>query len=251
MPTRSDLSSESGVLDVCRLRGACATLQLALFAQRQQRCVVDYVEANASELVEVASAVSCVSSTPSSAFPPPSWLFIGVSSRRRHAVYLVLPTYAALFYDYTIEWALLAQAEMSRQYAGRCMMAKLQTIGGGWASLHRADKALLCALLLYRVAEAVFDEEVVRKCRLFMGWAQLWNSSPTKALEMFQRELDDARARGDVVHERRCLHAVSNTEQNPNLAPGGAHTDRYDLVDRWSRAFAEGYGGHCGGTISL
>ncbi|KPA84140.1 hypothetical protein ABB37_02219 [Leptomonas pyrrhocoris] len=239
MSACSPRNNASGVLQVYRLHDACATLQLALLArQQQQHRVTDYVEENAADLVAASRTVLSVPSTSAPPSVPPSWVCIGVSSRSHRDVYLALPTYAAFFFDYSIEWALFASTEMSRQYVGRCMMAKLQTVGGGWASLHRADKALLCALQLYRVAVAVFDEEVVRKCRLFIGWAFLWNSNRTKALEVFQGELDDARARGDLVHERRCLHAVFNAELNPNLAPGGAYTDHFDLVDRCSNAFA-------------
>jgi hypothetical protein len=242
MPTRDcpcTSPTATSVLQVYRLRDACATLQLVFLASQHR--VAEYVEKRASDLAEERYTVALSSSTSSPFSPaslPPSWVYVGRSSRDRCAVCLVLPTYANFFFDYTIEWALFAQAEMSRQYASRCMIAKLQTIGGGWASLHRADRALLCALQLYTVAEAVLDEEVMRKSRLFIGWAHLWNSNPAKALEVFRSELSDARARGDATHERRCLHAICNAEQNPKLAPGGSYTAHYDLVDCWSSTFA-------------
>lgn len=234
-------NSTAAVAEVYRLRDACTTLHLIRLAP--QHDIVDYVEETAADLVASSSTMPLVTSSSSSLSSstatslPPSCVFIGVSSREHCDIYLVLPTYAHLFFDFTMHWAFVANGEMARQYAGRCTVAMLQTVGGGWASLHRADRALLCALQLYRVAEAVFDEEVVRKCRLFIGWAHLWNSHPTKALNIFQRELNDAIARGDLVHERRCLHAICNTTRNPHLAPGGAYTSHFDLVDCWSGAF--------------
>lgn len=235
----TSLLSSNDSLHVYRLRDACATLRLVLLANHS--FVADYVEESGPDLVAASGAVALTHSpddvTASSAQLPDSWVYVGVTTRGRHRVYVVLPTYAALFFDMAIEWAFFAHAEMSRQYAGRCIIAKLQTVGGGWASLHRADKALLCALQLHCVAEAVFEEEVVRKCRLFIGWAHLWNSNPAKALTMFRSELADARRRDDIVHERRCLHAISNAEHNPHLAPGGAYTNHFDLVDFWARSF--------------
>ena len=238
MPASSYCRDTTHLAQVYRLRDACATLQLVLLAPQHR--VADFVEESASDLVQATSAVLLVSSTAAAAapHPPSSWAYVGVSTQTRHDVYLMLPTYACLFFDYTMASALLANGEMSRQYAGRCTIAKLQTIGGGWASLHRADRSLLCALQLYTVAEAVFDEEVVRKCRLFVGWAHLWNSNPAKALEVFQAELKDALSRGDIEHERRCRHAICNATRNPRLAPGGAYTGHFDLVDCWSRTFA-------------
>ncbi|CAM68123.1 conserved hypothetical protein [Leishmania infantum JPCM5] len=238
---------------VYRLRDSCAALQLILLAYKHRRCsahsmtVAMFVEACASDLVQ---GVHVLESAPLSSSPSHDssgdaiatleapWFDIGSEAGDDVRVYLLLPTYADYFFDYTMYWARVAYSEMARQCAGHGLIAKLQTVGGGWASLHRADKSLACALQLHAVAQAVFDEDVVRKCRLFIGWAHLWNSDPAKALEVFYAELAAARRHGDPVHERRCLHAIQNAEHNPRLAPGGAHTGHYQLVNLWWRALA-------------
>ncbi|KAG5478396.1 hypothetical protein LSCM4_04628 [Leishmania orientalis] len=238
---------------VYRLRDACTALQLSLLAYTYGRCsahsisVAVYVEACASDLVKDARVVedSALSSSPtcdpsSDAITtlPASWLYIGLGAVDAARVYIVLPTYADYFFDHTMHWARIAYSEMARQCVSYGLIAKLQTIGGGWASLHRADKSLICALQLHAVAQAVSNEEVVHKCRLFIGWAHLWNCNPAKALEVFHAELTAARRRGHTAHERRCLHAIVNAEQNPRLAPGGMHTGHYPLVDAWRGARA-------------
>ncbi|CBZ27153.1 conserved hypothetical protein [Leishmania mexicana MHOM/GT/2001/U1103] len=240
----------SPVRCVYRLRDACAALQLILLAYKYRRCgaksmtVAMFVQACASDLVKevrvledaLSSSPRRVSSGDAIATLEAPWFYIGSEAGDDVRVYLLLPTYADYFFDYTMHWARVAYSEMARQYVGHALIAKLQTVGGGWASLHRADKSLACALQLQAVAQAVFDEDVVRKCRLFIGWAHLWNSDPAKALEVFYAELAAARRHGDTVHERRCLHAIQNAEHNPCLAPGGAHTGRYQLVSLWWRA---------------
>ncbi|KAG5504334.1 hypothetical protein JKF63_04779 [Porcisia hertigi] len=233
---------------VYRLRDACAALQLSLLAceyycRNAPSTVATYMEAGASDLVKdvlivhgapSSSSPTGVSSSDTIATSPASWFCIGPEAGGGGHAYLLLPTYADYFYDYTMYWARIAYSEMARQYVGFCLIAKLLTVGGGWASLHRADRSLVCALQLYAVAKSVYDDEVVHKCRLFVGWAYLWNSNPTKALEVFRAELAAARQRGHTLHERRCLHAIENAKRNPRLAPGGKHTGRYQLVDIWS-----------------
>ncbi|GET88660.1 hypothetical protein, conserved [Leishmania tarentolae] len=239
---------------VYHLRDACTALQLVLLAYKYRRCsahsilVARFVEACALDLVK---EMRVLENAPSFSPPPhrhsssdaitalvAPWFYIGTDAADNARVYLFLPNNADYFFDYTMYWARVAYSEMARQYVGRCLIANLQTVGGGWASLHRADKSLACALQLHAVAQAVFDEDVVRKCRLFIGWAHLWNSDPAKALEVFYAELAAARRYGDTVHERRCLHAIQNAEHNPRLVPGGTYTGHYTLVDLWWRALA-------------
>lgn len=152
-------------------------------------------------------------------------------------VFIAFPSSGRVFADGTLLWGRMAQTELARQYAGRCEIARLQTIGGGWASLRRADKALECALELYDVAIAVFDEETVHKCRLFIGWAQLWNGNTEAAEHLFQLELRQAVLDGDVVHQRRCQHALINAATNPTLRDP-TKRGRFTLTDCWTRVFA-------------
>ncbi|CAJ1008626.1 hypothetical protein Q4I28_003939 [Leishmania naiffi] len=237
----------SPVCRVYRLRDACAALQLSLMAYERRQCsahsmtVATYIDACASDLVKgvrtlegdtLSSLPTCDSSDAITTMTA-RWFYIGSETDGDVRVYLMLPTYADYFFDYTMHWARIAHSEMARQYVGHGLIAKLQTVGGGWASLHRADKSLMCALQLHTVAQAVFDEDVMRKSRLFIGWAHLWNCNPAKALEVFYGELEAARRHGNTAHERRCLHAIQNAEHNPCLAPGGAHTGHYRLVEAW------------------
>ncbi|KAG5478607.1 hypothetical protein LSCM1_06010 [Leishmania martiniquensis] len=232
------------------LRDACAALQLSLLAYRHCRCsthspsVAVDIEVCASDLAKKALVIedAPLSSSPTCDFLsdaveplPASWFYIGLGAVDGARVYIVLPTYTDYFFDYTMHWARIAYSEMARQCVSYGLIAKLQSVGGGWASLHRADKSLVCALQLHAVAQAVRDEELVHKCRLFIGWAHLWNSDASKALEIFHAELEAARRRGHTAHERRCLHAIENAEHNPLLTPGGLHTGHYPMVDAWRR----------------
>ncbi|KAK7198357.1 hypothetical protein NESM_000794800 [Novymonas esmeraldas] len=230
---------------VYRLRDACAALRLGVLAlDWRRRCgrapnpVAAYVCACAADLVRDVCAVGASTRACAAACAAAPYVCVGRDPRDGVRVCVLLPTYAEYFFDHTLHWARVAYSEMARQYVGRGVIAQLQTVGGGWASLHRADRSLMCALQLHAVALAVFDEESVRKCRLFIGWAHLWNSNRATALRLFRAELAAARRWGDDVHEQRCLHAIVNAERNPRLAPGGAHTSHYQLVDMWSRAFA-------------
>lgn len=218
-----------------RLRDSCSAVALCFWALHH----------NCKGNLDVLGRLECSPSTEARAVATRCRLSVlskqavavGRSKAEHLPVYLLLPSYSSYFYDFTIFWGQSAFTEMARQYVGRCRIAQLQTLGGGWASLHRADKALECAILLYDCAAAVFDGDVVRKCRLFIGWAHLWNNSPQMAIQLFRMELAEARKRGDEVHERRCLHAIANATHNPRLAVGGAHTGHYDLTDCWSRVF--------------
>lgn len=152
---------------------------------------------------------------------------------------LALPRTSCVFRDLTLRWAIVADSEMRRQYAALCEMARLQTIGGGWASLRRADKALECTLRLYAVAQSVWDEDTAGKCRLFVGWAQLWNGNRALAQRIFEAELRMAEANnvyGDnIVHIRRCQNALANATRNPTLQ-NVKH--RFEITDCWASVFS-------------
>lgn len=160
-----------------------------------------------------------------------------------HAIYrIALPAPGRVFADATLFWAHVAQAEFTRQYAGRCLIAKFATLGGGWACLRRADKTLPYALAMLRVAHAVFDTETERRCRLFIGWAHLWRGETQRALAIFYAEMQQARELNDVAHIRRCQHAIIHATKNPSLARERSthalparHHGR--LSTYWNRAF--------------
>lgn len=165
---------------------------------------------------------------------------IGSESLCRSVVFVALPSPAQLFYDGSRRWADYAQWEAARQYTAWCRIAVVQTVGGGWASLRRADKALACAMELYELAQIVGDGDIASKCRVFIGWAHLWSGRRETAVHLFSLELRDAVMRGDTVHRRRCENAITNATTNPTLngTAAGSAVRRFTLTDCWRKAFA-------------
>ncbi|CAD2219115.1 hypothetical protein, conserved [Angomonas deanei] len=136
-------------------------------------------------------------------------------------VYVPFPSLGKVSGDLSFYWARLAQWELCKQYRAYCSIAVLQTTGGGWASLRRVDKALECAVQLYYVAGVVGNDEIAQKCRIFVGWSCLWMGDQTSALLIFYSELASARRKKDIVHKRRCLHAIAHAKSNPNVLGTG------------------------------
>lgn len=171
--------------------------------------------------------------------PPPSApAALRLGRWRGHEVWLAIPTMARLAHDWSMPWSRYAQAELARQYISCCRIAHLQTVGGAYASLRQADRALECAIQLYETALSIHEEDILRKCRVFIGWAHLWNGSLTMSLQLFELALEDARQRGDIVQQRRCEHAIINAKTNPTLQPTPGERP-FTLTDCWTSAFAD------------
>nr|CCC91995.1 conserved hypothetical protein [Trypanosoma congolense IL3000] len=117
-----------------------------------------------------------------------------------------------VFMDLCWTWARHAHYEQARQCVSRFKLALFQTIGGGWASLRRADKALGYARLLYATAASINDVATERKSRLFVGWSYLWSGRVQQAIQIFERELREAKQKGDTAQERRCVAALHHVQ---------------------------------------
>ncbi|KEG05953.1 hypothetical protein DQ04_17051020 [Trypanosoma grayi] len=89
--------------------------------------------------------------------------------------------------------------------------------------------------MLYATAASICDTETERKCRVFVGWAQLWCGNVQRAVDIFQQQQREARALGDEVQERRCLAALQHAQSNPTVVNcnTGAH-----IADFWTEIFA-------------
>ncbi|CCW63728.1 unnamed protein product [Phytomonas sp. EM1] len=149
-----------------------------------------------------------------------SALFVGLYCESHAAVVEVWvgqPSLGQLFYDGTMFSARIAQAELVRQYACYCRIAKLQTIGGGWASLRESRRAMQCAIELFNVATAVGNEVIASNCRVFVGWALLWSGNTRQALKLFKAEKQSACMRKDLEQQRRCENAIINARTNTTL----------------------------------
>ncbi|RNF09662.1 hypothetical protein TraAM80_02017 [Trypanosoma rangeli] len=156
------------------------------------------------------------------------------------ACYVALPSRGRFFIDYCLAWGRHAHYGQARQYAARCRMAMLQTVGGGWASLRRADKALMCAIMLYETAARIHDAATLRKCRVFVGWAHLWNGDVRRAVDIFEQQRREAQVEGDAVQERRCISAIHYACHGPSVVVAGGARGHggFHLSECWTELFA-------------
>ncbi|CCW68247.1 unnamed protein product [Phytomonas sp. Hart1] len=132
-------------------------------------------------------------------------------------VWVGLPSLGQVFFDGTMFFARIAQMELVRQYACYCRIAKLQTIGGGWASLREPRHAMQYAVELFHVASVVGNDVIMGNCRIFVGWALLWSGKTEKALQLFKSERKIACMRNDLEQQRRCENAIINAKTNTTL----------------------------------
>eukprot|EP00164_Ancoracysta_twista_P009262 GFYU01013650.1.p2 GENE.GFYU01013650.1~~GFYU01013650.1.p2 ORF type:complete len:124 (-),score=11.01 GFYU01013650.1:9-380(-) len=119
----------------------------------------------------------------------------------------------------------------------RVRMAIAQTMGGGWASVRNVAESLRWALLLQGCAEELNDEAAVRKCRVFIGWAHLWNGNRTASHEVFQSELRTAEEIGDEINANRCVAAEAHMLGNPLYQEDRGSVDLPDVAIQWSESF--------------
>ncbi|KAF8285751.1 hypothetical protein TcYC6_0031710 [Trypanosoma cruzi] len=83
------------------------------------------------------------------------------------------------------------------------------------------------------------DTATLRKCRLFVGWAHLWNGDVRQAVEIFEQQLVEARVEGDAVQERRCISAIHHARHNPSVvvACGARGQGSFFLSECWAELF--------------
>lgn len=128
---------------------------------------------------------------------------------------LLLPPMSRMAFDLTFESSKRLQYEMHREAFTRCEIAKLLTVGGGWASLRKEKQALTCTAELHRHALAVADEKLAQKCWIFLGWGLLWAGALNQGVQIFKKQLELAVQWNDKVLEQQCHHALINAQTNP------------------------------------
>lgn len=158
------------------------------------------------------------------------------------------PTPGALHFAIAMPSARFSMSEMIRQYLVRCEMARVMTLGGGWASVKNAKEALKCSIRLYELAASIGDEATIRKCRVFVGWAMLWHhqqkaevgastaasssasKSLDKALWIFTTQMDANKSVQDETNWNRCFAALYHWSFLSETAPTATGTDRVDTI---------------------
>ncbi|KAF5217354.1 hypothetical protein ECC02_009782 [Trypanosoma cruzi] len=225
--------------EVVLLRDSCSAVGMFFEVQRYKKN-----KAFRSSLADyVLRALTAEATFPilhgTSDFPSLSLFYVGEATCSGAPCYVALPTSGRFFIDYCLTWGRHAHQGQARRYAACCKMAILQTVGGGWASLRRADKALRCAIMLYETAALIHDTATLRKCRLFVGWAHLWNGDVRQAVEIFEQQLVEARVEGDAVQERRCISAIHHARHNPSVvvASGARGQGSFFLSECWAELF--------------
>ncbi|KAH9593510.1 Protein of unknown function DUF4807 [Trypanosoma melophagium] len=220
------------------LRDSCSALAVCVLVQKHRRRrhtrnrIADCVCRTLATLpLPLPTSTSPASSTRLVYIGVATGIFSGAAGVR---CYTLLPTPGRLFVDYCLSWARHAQSEQARQYVASNRMAVLQTMGGGWASLRRADKALRCALQLYYTSLQLHDASTQRKCRVFVGWAHLWNGDVQRAVAIFEQQRREACEVGDTVQELRCIAALHHSRHNPTVVKshGG-----FSLSTCWTEIF--------------
>ncbi|RNF19847.1 uncharacterized protein Tco025E_03986 [Trypanosoma conorhini] len=220
--------------EVVLLRDSCSAVQVLLEVHRNERNR-EVRNSLAGHVLRALAAEATFSIRHGARDFPPLLLFCvdGVC-------YVALPPPGRFFIDFCLAWGRHAHYGQARQYAACCRMAMLQTVGGGWASLRRADKALACAVMLYATAARIHDAATQRKCRVFVGWAHLWNGDVRRALDIFEQQRREAEVEGDAVQERRCISAIHHARHNPSVVVAGGARGRggFHLSECWAELFA-------------
>lgn len=143
--------------------------------------------------------------------------FLVVKSKKKSFA-LAIPSLARFSYDYSLESSKFVQQILTRQCFARQHVAKLLTLGGGWACLRQSPQAMECTRGLYTCALVLGDTKLQRKCSLFRGWALLWSGQLDKAIEVLKRELAIATQVDDDEYQVQCQHALLHAMRNPSFA---------------------------------
>lgn len=181
----------------------------------------------------------------------------------------------SLHHSLVMKSSQMAATEMKRQYAIRCEMARVMTLGGGWASVKNAQEALKCSIRLYQLADKIGDEATKRKCRVFVGWAMLWyfeqqqqqqrtmssatTSELQKALWIFTTQLAANQSVHDETNWNRCFAALyhwsflTNTDGAIHLgvaAPPG-HDVAANVTETTPEMIVGGYDGPQAAAVQI
>lgn len=128
---------------------------------------------------------------------------------------VMIPDIARCSYDYSMYSAKLMHHELCRQCYLRNQVAKLLTIGGGWACLRREQQALACTRKLHELAVALADQKLIQKCSIFLGWGLLWAGYLNEGIRIFRQKLKQAIELNDRMLQQQCHHALINATTNP------------------------------------
>eukprot|EP00667_Euglena_gracilis_P014053 EG_transcript_14539 len=106
----------------------------------------------------------------------------------------------------------------------------LSTVGGGWAAVRRADMCLVYAAKQYRIAKRLADELTQARCRLYLGYHQMWTGHHAVAAAIFRHEWRWAHRHRQLVFLRavesvtQVLRAAQDLQQLPPQASCGGVT---------------------------
>ena len=132
-----------------------------------------------------------------------------IRSHRTKGTVLVAPEIPYCVWCFVVPWGRIARKELERHYRLKLQMALAQTMGGGWASVKNVCMASKWALRLFEVAEQLGDASSLRKCRIYVGWAHLWQGDTSTSTKIFLRESDESLSTNDTVNYGRCTAGLS------------------------------------------
>lgn len=166
-------------------------------------------------------------------------VIVGLSHICHRRVCLAIPSLGDAQLQLILPWGRHCNKAQNTQYMWRVRMAIAQTMGGGWASVRNVAESLRWALLLQHCAEELGDEASMRKCRVFIGWAHLWNGNREASHEVFLIEKRTAQEVGDEINANRCAAAEAHMEGNPLFQEDKGRVDLPDVAAYWAESFEE------------
>ena len=120
--------------------------------------------------------------------------------------------YWVTYYSTKVCW----YATMRRKYIHE-LIYYAQSIGGGWGSVANPEKAIVWAYQLYSLGKYINDYCIMRKCRVYMGYAYCWTKQFKTAENIFNYERQIGIENNDLVHFRRCQAALLYLKSKVNL----------------------------------
>ena len=157
------------------------------------------------------------------------------SARRRRAhVRLVVPIPSEGFAT-DRSWGRMLSRLIRRRATLCTKLYYLSTVGGGWAAVRRVDMCLVYAAKQYAIAKKLQDELTISRCRLYLGYHEMWVGNYPAAHAIFQHELYFAMLKGNETLEKAVKSGIDVLESqwmssNTSAAKGFSFDAEADLT---------------------
>lgn len=153
-----------------------------------------------------------------------------------------VPSLAECSFDYSMYASRFCHHQMSEEYALRQQLAKILTLGGGWACLRKGKYALRYTFMLYECAFRLKNQKLQLKSILFLARNFMWSDDTEKAIVTFSKLLALASKFNDKELQNQCHLGIAESLERQKIIKENINKDKRLIAKGTTRVWDMGLG---------